>query len=99
MRSGRGGPASVGRAVGLGPGVQDRVVGELDPVDHVGRVEDQRVDGLVGELVEGERAEGDHLEVVGPGGRRVVRVLGSGRQLGDQLEGDGTASQTLVQPA
>src|ERR1700752_5433087 len=81
-------------------GVQDRLLGELDPVDHPGRVED--LDVIAGlrvgdELGELEPAGGDQGALVGPDRGRVVERILPTAHLEQQLEGDGTVRQPLLE--
>ena len=70
--------------VGAAPEAQDRVLRELDPVDHPGRVEHQHVPALLALLLRARQLETpDHdlLAVLGPcRGRIVDRVLRLGER-------------------
>ena len=78
--------------------VQDRVVGENDPVGNPRRVEHQYIStvfSVVGERIDVEATECDALTVVGPRCRGVVdRVAGAG-QLQVEVEDRGTLGQPL----
>src|SRR4029079_7268168 len=81
-----------GDRVGPSAGVEDRVVGELDPVDDAGWVEDVDVVarlGVVDDLGDLEPAGDDLLAVVRPHGGRVVDGVVVTAELEHELEGSG----------
>src|SRR5688500_7022922 len=67
-------PVVGGDGVGLAPGVEDRVVGELDPLSDTGRVEDVDLAlalGVVDQRGQLEPAGGDRVAPVRPARGRI----------------------------